>query len=85
MKKEEEKDDKKQILLLKTDLLTASQAAGFLGISMPKLYELTSTRSIPCYKPTGGKLYFNRTELENWVWSHRVKTATDISMEANNY
>lgn len=74
-----------QNMPLKTELLTSQQTAEYLGISMAQLYKLTSSRTIPFYQPTGGKLYFNRTEVDEWIWSHRVKTTIDLNTEANNY
>lgn len=85
IKEKEDDSGIRQSMPLKSELLTSAQAAEYLDLSMAKLYGLTSTRAIPFYKPTGGKLYFRRTELENWVWSHKVATIIDISMEANNY
>lgn len=78
-------EGKGQTMQSKTTLLSSKQAAEYLDVSMAQLYRLTSQRSIPFYQPTGGKLYFNRTELDEWVWSHRVKTTIDLSAEANNY
>lgn len=38
------------------------------GISKSRLYRLTSTKSIPHYKPKGRRaVYFKRTEIENWL------------------
>lgn len=74
-----------EVMSSEKELLSAKQAASYLDISMAQLYKLTSKRSIPFYQPTGGKLYFNRVELNEWVWSHKVKTAAVIEEEAANY
>lgn len=66
-------------------LLTSEEAAAFLQISMAKLYKLTSSGGIPCYAPTGGKLYFRQSELEEWVWSNRKATNAEIDQLSKNY
>lgn len=67
------------------EVLTSEEAARYLGVSMSYLYKLTMNRAIPHYKPLGKKCYFNRHELEAWLQSNRVATATEISDEANRY
>lgn len=67
------------------EVLTSEEAARYLGVSMSYLYKLTMRREIPHYKPLGKKCYFNRLELENWLQSNRVATATEISDEAERY
>lgn len=67
------------------EVLTSDEAARYLGVSMSYLYKLTMRREIPHYKPMGKKCYFNRLELENWLQSNRVATATEISDEAERY
>jgi hypothetical protein len=52
---------------------------------MPQLYRLTSTRQIPFYSPTGGKLYFNKEELDSWMLSNRSATVQEIELNSINY
>lgn len=67
------------------EVLTSDEAARYLGVSMSYLYKLTMRREIPHYKPLGKKCYFNRHELEDWLQSNRVATASEISDEAARY
>ena len=67
------------------EVLTSDEAARYLGVSMSYLYKLTMRREIPHYKPMGKKCYFNRLELEAWLQSNRVATATEIADEAQRY
>lgn len=48
-----------------------------LGISRSTLYKLSASGKIPHYKPTGGKLFFKRTELFDWI------SQKGISIETN--
>lgn len=67
------------------EVLTTNEAAKYMGISRSYLYKLTSRKEIPHYKPMGKVCYFNRAELEQWLQSNRVATATEISDRANAY
>ena len=55
-------------------LIKAQDAAELLGISISTIYSLVHRRAIPHYKPTGKLLYFNESELLDWVQSARVET-----------
>jgi hypothetical protein len=48
------------------------------------MYKLTSRRIIPHSKPRGGKLYFSRKDLNEWMLDNPVKTQDQIKMEAAN-
>jgi excisionase family DNA binding protein len=54
-------------------VLTADEAARFLGISKSCLYKMTMKMEIPFYKPHGKVCYFNRLELETWMQNNRVE------------
>lgn len=66
-------------------VLTSDEAARYMGISKSYLYKLTMRGEIPHYKPMGKMCYFNRAELEEWLQSNRVATATEIADRANQY
>jgi len=57
-------------------ILTFEQACQFTNLSKSYLYKLTSQKQVPHYKPRGKKLYFKRTELENWMLSKPVGSNT---------
>ena len=42
-------------------------------------------QQIPHYKPMGKMCYFNRLELEQWLQSNRIATATEIEQQAQTY
>ena len=67
------------------EVLTSDEVARYMGISKSFLYKLTSSGEIPHYKPMGKICYFNRQEVEAWLQSNRVATATEISERANRY
>lgn len=59
-----------------TTHFNVNQAAHYLDMAKPTLYTLTSRREIPHMK-RGKKLYFNKTELDNWLQEHRKKTVKE--------
>ena len=67
------------------EVLTSEETARYMGVSKSYLYKLTMRREIPHYKPLGKMCYFNRQEVEAWLQSNRVATATEISDQATNY
>lgn len=68
-----------------TCMLTFDEAAKFLGFSKSYLYKLTSTCQIPHYKPKGKMLYFEKSELVDWLRQNKVKTYGQIEAEAERY
>ena len=67
------------------EVLTSDEAAKYMGVSKSYLYKLTMRQQIPHFKPMGKMCYFNRLELEKWLQSNRVATATEISDRATAY
>jgi excisionase family DNA binding protein len=71
--------------LLKKDVLNLNDACAYLDISASHLYKLTSQKSIPHFCPQGKKLYFNRTELDEWLQRNRQSSTDEIETMAANY
>lgn len=74
-----------ELLLSSKAVLTFDETAVYTGMSKSYLYKLTSTGGIPCYKPSGKVLYFNRTELDSWMLQNRKATREEIEVKANTY
>ena len=49
------------------DILTLQEASVYIGVSLSQLYKMTSTQSIPHYKPRGKMCYFEKKELDAWL------------------
>jgi excisionase family DNA binding protein len=56
--------------------LGISEAAKHIGKSKPTIYRLVGEREIPHHKK-GGKLYFFKEELDEWIKTGKVKTKSD--------
>lgn len=64
--------------------LTLREAAEFTGLSKSTIYKLTCKNQIPYYRPTGGRAYFDRRELREWLLRNRIKTAEEVDAEATD-
>jgi excisionase family DNA binding protein len=71
--------------LLMKEVLNFNDACSYLDISASHLYKLTSKKSIPHFCPQGKKLYFNRTELDEWLQRNRQSSTDEIETMAANY
>lgn len=65
--------------------LNIDEAAIYSALSVSYLYKLTSTQQIPHFKPRGKIIYFDRSELDEWLRQNRVKTTAEIETEASNH
>lgn len=63
------------------EVLGTEEAAALLHVKPGTLRRMTSKLEVPHYK-RGGTLYFMRSELVEWIKSHRVQTMQEIEREA---
>ena len=67
-------------------LLTTSQAAEFLNLSVASVYGYVQRKEIPVCKRQGTKrLYFSKKQLTEWILEGRKKTISEIENEAHLY
>ena len=76
---------KKLIIAGSKEVLSIEECATFTSLSVAHLYRLTSQRTIPFYKPMGGKIYFKKSEIENWLLQGRQSTDSEIKSQATTY
>ena len=65
--------------------LNLKEAAEFLDFSRSYLYRLTSQGRVPCYKPEGKRIYFDRAELVNWLKRNRIRPQEELEATAATY
>ena len=65
-------------------VLDLNEAALFTGFSTAHLYRLTSGRQIPFFRKNR-KLYFKKTDLENWMTETPCASLKDINSQAATY
>lgn len=60
------------------EILSFQEAIQYLDISSASLYKMTSESKITFYKPNGGKLYFRKVDLDNWMLQNEKKSMSDL-------
>lgn len=73
------------IITSSKEVLSIEECSMFTNLSVNHLYRLTSQRAIPFYKPMGGKIYFKKSEVENWLLQGRQATNSEINSKATTY
>lgn len=66
------------------ELMDMKEVVLYLKISSSAIYKLTSSNRIPHYK-NGKKVYFKKSEIDEWVFANRIKTMDEIEDEAMEY
>ena len=64
------------------EVFNLEEAAMFIGVTRSQLYKLTHNHAIPYFKPSGKLVYFEKSELLNWLRQNPVKSQAQIDMEA---
>ena len=72
------------LLLTQKTVLNFDEAANYTGLSKSYLYKLSCSGGVPCYKPNGKTLWFNRIELDQWLMRNRKATNAEIDAKAEN-
>jgi excisionase family DNA binding protein len=67
------------------EFLTIEDTSEFLGLSLSRLYKMTSNKEISHYKPGGKLIYLRRQELEQWILNSRVIPVDDFYYETEAY
>lgn len=73
-------ENKANEIITNEELLTVSDAAKLLKLSVATIYTKVCKNEIPANKQ-GKRLYFYRTELLNWIKAGRIKTIAEIQQE----
>lgn len=71
--------------ILRKEILTLDELSLYIGQSSSSIYKLTSKRGIPFYSPGGKKLYFKRTEIDDWIYKSKITPTFEIELEIDEY
>lgn len=66
-----------------SDYLTAPEAAAYLKRSLPALYNLCNRGQIPYSRPSRGKSYFLKSDLDAFMGSNRRSSNAELADYAN--
>lgn len=73
------------LLLAQKTVLNFDEVAAYTGLSKSYLYKLTSAGGIPCYKPQGKHIYFNKQEIDQWLLQNRKATNQELESKASTH
>ncbi len=74
------------LLISQKKAMTFEDVISYTGFKASYLYKLTSSFSIPYSKPRGGKLFFDKDEIDAWLLeSNRIPTKEQLEQEASDY
>lgn len=66
--------------------MTTSEAAEYLGVSMPTIYRYIHLRTVPHYKPKKSRrVFFKKSELDAFMLDGRVASADELDSKAADY
>lgn len=74
----------KLVRLNSKEVLDVEEVALMLNVSKSRIYHLVSRRNIPHYKQ-GKKVYFKKSEIEEWQLQDRIPTNAEIDSKASTY
>ena len=66
-------------------VLNFDEVAAYTGLSKSYLYKLTCSGGIPCYKPQGKHIYFNKPEIDQWLLQNRKATTREIESQVATF
>lgn len=66
------------------NVLSLEETSELTGFSIGHLYRLTSQKQIPHFKKNR-KLYFLKSDIEEWLTEQRVLTNSEIESKATTY
>jgi excisionase family DNA binding protein len=72
-------------LLAQKEYLSLEEVAFYLNIKIEAVYEQTSAKTWPTFKPGGKITYVKREDVENWIEASRRASGDDIDQRANKF
>lgn len=73
-------------LLGAKEALTVEEVALLTGLGKATIYRLITSKEIPHYKPEKrGKVYFKKSEIEDWLLQNKQKSNAEINIEATTH
>lgn len=73
------------LLLSQKTVLNFVEMAAYTGLSKSYLYKLSSSGGVPCYKPNGKNIYFNKNEVDEWLLQNRRATNNELESVSATY
>ncbi len=74
----------KLLILGYKEALDVDDIMSMTGLSKSRIYALVNERQIPHYK-SRGRIYFKKSEIEEWMLQNRVPTQAEVNSQAETY
>lgn len=65
------------------EILSFNEALELMDVSKSFLYKMTSECKINFFKPNNGKIYFRRSDLEEWMMQNEQKSLPSLVEMSN--
>ena len=72
-------------LLLAKNYLSVDDLAEYTGVSKSVIYRLMRERQIPFSKPNGKLAFFKKSDVDAWLGSNRIASASEVEEQAARY
>ena len=66
-------------------VMNFNDLAAYTGLSKSYLYKLSSKGILPCYKPMGKVLFFDKEEIDLFLKQNKSTSAKEIESQASTY
>jgi excisionase family DNA binding protein len=76
--------EKEKVIQQTDELLSVTQTAEFLNLSVTTIYGKVSRKEIPVNKQ-GKRLYFYRSQLSDWIKAGKKKMLFEVDKEAADH
>lgn len=72
------------VIIGSKEVLNTSEVAMMLNVAVQTVRNMMHEKAIPYYK-RGGKAFFKKSEIENWMLQERIPTNDEIKSQAATY
>tara|TARA_R110002111_G_scaffold262856_1_gene341865 strand:- start:7191 stop:7484 length:294 start_codon:yes stop_codon:yes gene_type:complete len=72
-------------LIAHKEILSFKEALIYLDVNKSTLYKLTHKKAIEFTKPNGGKIYFKKSDLDNWMLQSKPESERVLEDEIFNH
>jgi len=64
------------------EFLSTSEVCDYLRVSLSCVYKMSFNNVLPKYRPGGKKIYFKKSDIDNWLCESRIASKDEIDAEA---
>lgn len=72
------------VIIGSKEVLNTSEVAMMLNVAVQTVRNMMHEKAIPYYK-RGGKAFFKKSEIEDWMLQERIPTNDEIKSQAATY